>query len=224
MKRSKLLTLLLGSVSVYRLFHASANAQNAPTAPATETVVVTGSRLITNGNIAPTPVTVMSAGQSGNAFKPTNIVDGLLELRVFGELRVASRARPSPPAPPAPARQLPTSSICAISAPARSDLFDGPRVVYHHNTPALVDARHHSPDAGSAGRRGHGRRLGRLWIGCGDRRGQFSVPIKDFDGVEFEAKTGESRCGSNQGLEGGHRRRHVAVRRTRSYRSKLPAL
>jgi outer membrane receptor protein involved in Fe transport len=49
---------------------------------ATEAVVVTGSRLVTNGAEAPTPVTVVSADQLQMA-APTNVVDGLLQMPVF---------------------------------------------------------------------------------------------------------------------------------------------
>ena len=47
-----------------------------------ETVVVSGSRLVTNGAEAPTPVTVVSADQLKLA-APTNLVDGLLQMPVF---------------------------------------------------------------------------------------------------------------------------------------------
>ncbi len=68
-----------------------ANTSNAGTqadAPATgtaetvETVVVSGSRLVTNGAEAPTPVTVVSAEQLQLA-APTSLVDGLLQMPVF---------------------------------------------------------------------------------------------------------------------------------------------
>ena len=47
-----------------------------------EQVVVSGSRLVTNGAQAPTPVTVVSMEQLQLA-APTNVVDGLLQLPVF---------------------------------------------------------------------------------------------------------------------------------------------
>ncbi len=47
-----------------------------------ETVVVSGSRLVTNGAEAPTPVTVVSADQLQLA-APTNLVNGLLQMPVF---------------------------------------------------------------------------------------------------------------------------------------------
>jgi iron complex outermembrane recepter protein len=47
-----------------------------------EQVVVSGSRLVTNGAMAPTPVTVVSAEQLKLA-APTSVVDGLLQLPVF---------------------------------------------------------------------------------------------------------------------------------------------
>ncbi len=62
----------------------SAWAQQTADASATtpETVVVSGSRLVTNGAEAPTPVTVVSADQLQLA-APTNLVDGLLQMPVF---------------------------------------------------------------------------------------------------------------------------------------------
>ena len=68
--------LLLFSTSVHAQQTADANAGS------TETVVVSGSRLVTNGAQAPTPLTVVSAEQLQLA-APTNLVDGLLQMPVF---------------------------------------------------------------------------------------------------------------------------------------------
>jgi iron complex outermembrane recepter protein len=68
------------------LFAAAPSAWAQQTADASgntpETVVVSGSRLVTNGAEAPTPVTVVSADQLQLA-APTNLVDGLLQMPVF---------------------------------------------------------------------------------------------------------------------------------------------
>jgi outer membrane receptor protein involved in Fe transport len=69
---------ILFSASVIALVAAAseANAQDV------ESVVVSGSRLVTNGAQAPTPVTVVSADQLQVA-APRNVVDGLLQLPAF---------------------------------------------------------------------------------------------------------------------------------------------
>ncbi|HWU55538.1 MAG TPA: TonB-dependent receptor plug domain-containing protein, partial [Rhizomicrobium sp.] len=74
---------ILFSASVIALVAATsaANAQQAD-AGSVESVVVSGSRLVTNGAQAPTPVTVVSADQLQVA-APRNIVDGLLQLPAF---------------------------------------------------------------------------------------------------------------------------------------------
>lgn len=57
-----------------------------------ESVVVTGSRLVTNGAEAPTPVTVVSTEQLQLA-APRNVVDGLLQLPAFkGSVSVANQS------------------------------------------------------------------------------------------------------------------------------------
>jgi iron complex outermembrane receptor protein len=80
------------------LFSASVLALAASTAPAlaqgdnVEAVVVTGSRLVTNGAQAPTPVTVVSTEQLELA-APRNVVDGLLQLPAFkGSVSVANQS------------------------------------------------------------------------------------------------------------------------------------
>ena len=70
-------------VSALFLFSPSVQAQQTADATGTtETVVVSGSRLVTNGAQAPTPLTVVSAEQLQLA-APTNLVDGLLQMPVF---------------------------------------------------------------------------------------------------------------------------------------------
>ena len=75
-----------GRLARHILFSASAIALAAATTSANaqdvESVVVSGSRLVTNGAQAPTPVTVVSADQLQVA-APRNVVDGLLQLPAF---------------------------------------------------------------------------------------------------------------------------------------------
>jgi len=77
-------TAAFGRLARHILFSASAIglAASAANAQDVETVVVSGSRLVTNGAQAPTPVTVVSADQLQVA-APRNVVDGLLQLPAF---------------------------------------------------------------------------------------------------------------------------------------------
>ncbi len=82
-KSARVATRALWSTSMLALLAIApaAMAQQQP-ADQPETVVVSGSRLVTNGAQAPTPVTVVSIEQLQLA-APTNVVDGLLQLPVF---------------------------------------------------------------------------------------------------------------------------------------------
>jgi outer membrane receptor protein involved in Fe transport len=86
MNKSGYFAALFASVSALS-FAAQANAQSAPPAPpadntAVNEIVVTGSRVIANGNNSPTPVTVMSTQQL-MAVQPTTVADGLNNLPAF---------------------------------------------------------------------------------------------------------------------------------------------
>src|SRR5215468_46594 len=82
--------LILFSVSTAAL--AAASAAQAQQTADVEAVVVTGSRLVTSGAQAPTPVTVVSTEQLQLA-APRNIVDGILQLPAFkGSLSVANQS------------------------------------------------------------------------------------------------------------------------------------
>ena len=80
-------TALLAGAGV--LAAAGANAQapagNAQAAPKEELaeVVVTGSRVITNGNDSPTPVTVVTV-EDIQAAHPSTVYEGLLDMPQFG--------------------------------------------------------------------------------------------------------------------------------------------
>jgi len=80
------------SVSTLALLATPALAQPAADAGSVESVVVSGSRLVTSGAQAPTPVTVVSSEQLQLA-APRNIVDGILQLPAFkGSLSVANQS------------------------------------------------------------------------------------------------------------------------------------
>ena len=72
------------SVSVLALGASAALAQTSSSSNV-ESVVVSGSRLVTNGAQAPTPVTVVSTEQLQLA-APRNVVDGLLQLPAFKQV------------------------------------------------------------------------------------------------------------------------------------------
>src|ERR1700704_4684960 len=80
------------SASVLTLATAASSVMAQPASEAVESVVVSGSRLVTNGAQAPTPVTVVSSEQLHLA-APRNVVDGLLQLPAFkGSLSVANQS------------------------------------------------------------------------------------------------------------------------------------
>jgi outer membrane cobalamin receptor len=58
-----------------------------------EEVVVTGSRVITNGNDSPTPVTVVTI-EDIQATRPTTVYEGLLDMPQFGGSRGAAVSNP----------------------------------------------------------------------------------------------------------------------------------
>ncbi len=87
MTKSKLLAAMLCGTSVLSLAW-GAHAQNAPAS--VEEVVVTGSRVIQNGNNSPTPVTVVSTQQLVTT-TPSTIADALFKLPVFAGNSAATR-------------------------------------------------------------------------------------------------------------------------------------
>src|SRR6266567_3258522 len=83
---------VLLSVSIVALMIAASGAMAQPASESVESVVVSGSRLVTNGAQAPTPVTVVSTEQLQLA-APRNVVDGLLQLPAFkGSVSVANQS------------------------------------------------------------------------------------------------------------------------------------
>ncbi|MBA2587670.1 MAG: TonB-dependent receptor [Alphaproteobacteria bacterium] len=84
--------LLSGSGLALLMMSSGAWAQQTADSSSVESVVVSGSRLVTNGAEAPTPVTVVSTEQLQLA-APRNIVDGLLQLPAFkGSVSVANQS------------------------------------------------------------------------------------------------------------------------------------
>lgn len=77
--------MLMAGVSALA-FASNAVAQNAPAGGAVEEVVVTGSRIVSNGFNAPTPVTTVSA-QALTEAAPSNIPDALNQLPQFSNSR-----------------------------------------------------------------------------------------------------------------------------------------
>lgn len=63
--------------------------ENAPETASGRDIIVTGSRVITNGNNSPTPITVVTP-ESLAVTSPSNIPDGLRKLPVFGNSRSSS--------------------------------------------------------------------------------------------------------------------------------------
>jgi len=83
---------ILFSASTIALVAVTSQAQAQQADNSVEAVVVTGSRLVTNGAQAPTPVTVVSSEQLQVA-APRNIVDGILQLPAFkGSVSVANQS------------------------------------------------------------------------------------------------------------------------------------
>ena len=82
MSTRTILTALLGGASVLALAPAALAQSAAAPAPAANEVVVTGSRVIANGNNSPTPVTVVSSNELAQ-LAPTTINDALNTLPVF---------------------------------------------------------------------------------------------------------------------------------------------
>jgi outer membrane receptor protein involved in Fe transport len=121
MARTRIMTLLLASVSALAL---PASAQTGG-GTNTETVVVTGSRVITNGNTMPTPVTVVPF-QDLQAIQPTSVADNLNYLPEFNGSRTPT------------ARPLGTSTnqlnLRGLGANRNLLLFDG-----HRMPPTLSD-------------------------------------------------------------------------------------
>jgi iron complex outermembrane recepter protein len=110
---------------------APSTAQPAAAEDQLEEVFVTGSRVITNGNDAPTPVTVVTPEQV-LATKPTNLYENLVDMPVFSGSRGASNG-PVTTSPNAGSGTQPNGAISSLNlrnmGPLRTlVLFDGKRL------------------------------------------------------------------------------------------------
>src|SRR5580698_7921756 len=82
--RHTLAFALLGGVSAIALagMGAAQAQQTAAAAPEPEQIVVTGSRIISNGNDMPTPVTIVSTDELLQSV-PKSVMDALTDLPIF---------------------------------------------------------------------------------------------------------------------------------------------
>jgi outer membrane receptor protein involved in Fe transport len=195
MGRTRRVTLLLASVSALALPSIATGQPAAPPPASAETVVVTGSRLITNGNDMPTPVTVVST-ENLEALKPTNIVDGLLELPVFEGSRSQQSATITTGAAGAGAPASNQLNLRYFGANRTLILFDGQRVapttianiVDVDSIPQMLIQRVDVVTGGVSAVYGSDAVIGVVNF----------VPDHNFDGVKLQAQAGESRYGDRQ--------------------------
>jgi iron complex outermembrane receptor protein len=92
--RSTVMTATLAAVGACTLVAIAAQAQTQASAAGTEElaeITITGSRVIANGNDAPTPVTVITPEQV-MAAKPTTVYENLIDLPVFSGSRGAANS------------------------------------------------------------------------------------------------------------------------------------
>jgi len=122
MTKSKFLTAMLGGASVMALA-CGAQAQTAAPASKVEEVVVTGSRVIQNGNNSPTPVTVATTAQLQST-TPSTISDALYKLPVFA----TNSAQTRNPGNSGGNSGANTLDLRAIGAARTLVLFNGQRV------------------------------------------------------------------------------------------------
>ncbi len=112
---------LLTGVSLFALA-TTASAQTAPSGEV-EQVIVTGSRVIQNGNNMPTPVTVVTA-EALQTTTPTTIADGLQALPVFA----GGRSTTTNPGNSSQNNAARTLNLRSLGANRTLVLFDGRRV------------------------------------------------------------------------------------------------
>ena len=190
MTRATSLTLLLAGSSFLAFpMLASAQSAPAPAAGAVSEVVVTGSRLISNGNNQPTPVTVVSTETLQNS-KPTTLMDALNDLPVFS----GSRSQTSNPI---------SAGIAGAGSPASNQLnlrnlgasrtlvlFDGQRVapttiagiVDADIIPQMLIQRVEVVTGGTSAVYGSDAIVGVVNF----------IPDKNFNGLKLQGQTGQT--------------------------------
>src|SRR5579872_3575358 len=200
MRRTHSVALLLAGVSALA-FPNPAGAQTANAAgPGTETVVVTGSRIVTNGNNMPTPVTVVTT-ENLETLKPTNIVDGLLELPVFEGSRSQQSATITTGAAGAGAPASNQLNLRYFGANRTLILFDGQRVapttianiVDVDSIPQMLVQRVDVVTGGVSAVYGSDAVIGVVNF----------IPDHNFDGVKLQAQAGQSQWGDRQNWKAG---------------------
>ena len=133
--RSTLLRTALVAGTAFNLVAMAAQAQTASAASEVSEVTVTGSRVITNGNNAPTPLSVLTTDQA-LVTKPTTLYENLAEMPVFSGSRGSSNGPVGNSASGAGA--VSSLNLRNMGALRTLTLFDGHRVP--PTTPdALVD-------------------------------------------------------------------------------------
>lgn len=210
MTHGRSLALLLATSSLIAL-PGAALAQSAPPAPAkqaarpdaepkAEDIIVTGSRIVTNGNAMPTPVTVVTADTLTKA-QPTTIIDALNQLPVFS----GSRSQQSNPI---------GAGIAGAGSPASNQLnlrnlganrtlvlFDGQRVapttiagvVDADIIPQMLIQRVEVVTGGTSAVYGSDAVAGVVNF----------IPEKKFNGIKLEGQYGLSGQGDNQNWKAG---------------------
>lgn len=166
----------------------------------TEDIVVTGSRIATNGNNMPTPVTVVSA-QSLTISRPTTLIDGLNTLPIFS----GSRGQQSNPI---------SSGAAGAGSPASNQLnlrnlganrtlvlFDGQRVAPTTITgvvdadiiPQMLIQRVEVVTGGTSAVYGSDAVAGVVNF----------IPDKSFTGIKIAAQAGETQQHDNRNWKAG---------------------
>ena len=131
MNSRRIMSLLLAGASL-AVLATSANAQTAPSQGGTVgEVVVTGSRVITNGNNAPTPITVMQV-ETAMALRPTMVADALNDLPTFSGSQGQSS---NPGTTSAASSAAAVLNLRNMGATRTLILFDG-----HRLAPTEIDA------------------------------------------------------------------------------------
>jgi iron complex outermembrane receptor protein len=200
MKRTKLITLVLSSASTLA-FPLVAFAQQAVPAPTdVEAIVVTGSRLISNGNDMPTPVTVVSAQDLTN-LKPTSVLDAINVLPVFSGSRTQAFTGTPTGGTGGGAAASNQLSLRNLGPLRTLVLFDGQRVAPTSLTnvvdadiiPQMLIQRVDVVTGGASAVYGSDAMVGVVNF----------IPDKNFNGLKIQGQGGESRYSDNKNWKAG---------------------
>ena len=181
--KSKLMAAMLSGASVMSLAWA-AQAQEAPAA-SVEEIVVTGSRVIQNGNNSPTPVTVVSTQQLLQS-TPSTVADALYKLPVFAGLPAQTR-NPGNSGGNSGANSL---NLRNIGAARTLVLFNGQRVPANNvdQLPQMLMSRVDIVTGGASAVYGSDAVAGVV---------NFIID-KNFNGIKVNGQTGVSKYGDGE--------------------------